>query len=137
LKASPEQVAEFARYLVTGASCIALNVVIITALTEYAGFHYLLSVAVCFGTVTLVGFLVNRYWTFRKRGGVPLQDLRRYLLVTIGNMAASLVLCAFFVDVLNIRYYIAVVVVSIVLAPLSFILHRGWSFGFGWLRRPR
>ncbi len=123
--------AELVRYGLTGVFCIGLNVAIVTLLTEYVGLHYLWSLAVCFVTVTFAGFVLNRWWTFRKQGGAPVQDLRRYVLVTLGNMAAGIPLCALFVDVFGIPYSIAIVLISLLFVPLTFLLQRNWSFQLG------
>jgi len=87
--------------------------------------------SVCFLTVTFAGFLINRWWTFRKTGGAPAQDFRRYLVVTLINMTVGLAVCAFCVNVLGIPYVVAMVLMSLAFVPLTFILHRRWSFGLG------
>jgi putative flippase GtrA len=122
---------ELARYGLTGALCVALNVAIVTVLTEFVGLHYLWSFAVCFVTVTLVGFALNRWWTFRKFGGAPVQDLRRYVIVTLANMAVGIPLCGFLVDVVGLHYWLAIVLISLAFVPLTFLLQRNWSFQIG------
>lgn len=122
---------ELVRYGLTGALCVVLNVVIVTVLTEYAHLHYLLSFAVCFVTVTLIGFALNRWWTFRKLGGAPAQDLRRYVLVTLANMAVGIPLCGLMVDVGGLPYWLAIVLISLAFVPLTFLLQRNWSFQLG------
>jgi putative flippase GtrA len=122
---------ELVRYGLTGALCVGLNVVIVTVLTEYAHLHYLLSFAVCFVTVTLVGFALNRWWTFRKFGGAPAQDLRRYVIVTLANMAVGIPLCGLLVDGLGLPYWLAIVLISLAFVPLTFVLQRSWSFQLG------
>jgi putative flippase GtrA len=122
---------ELVRYGVTGALCVGLNVVIVTLLTEYVHLYYLLSFAVCFVTVTLVGFALNRWWTFRKFGGAPAQDLRRYVIVTVANMAIGIPLCGLLVDVVGLHYWLAIVLISLAFVPVTFLLQRSWSFKLG------
>jgi putative flippase GtrA len=125
----PARVAEICRYLLTGAITVALNLLIIVLLTEGAGLNYLVSISVCFVTVTFVNFFLNRYWTFRKRGrGVP-QDLGRFALVAAINLPLSLAACSFGVEVLKLPYVAAVALTSILFVPTTYLLHRGWSFG--------
>ncbi len=123
------RILEILRYLVTGAMSVALNLIIIVTLTEYAGFHYLLSICVCFVTVTFVSFAINRIWTFRKHGGGAPSDLLRYVVVTLIQVPLSLGACSFCVEWLHLSYPVAVVLVAIVCAPTSYLLHRSWSFG--------
>jgi putative flippase GtrA len=120
---------ELLRFVFTGAFCVGLNVLIVTTLTEYAHLHYLVSLSVCFFTVTFVGFMINRGWTFRKTGGEAAKDFRRYLVVNVANMVLGLSLTWLCVERLGIPYPLAIVLISLAFVPLTFLLHRGWSFG--------
>lgn len=124
-------IAEIARYLVTGSLSVALNLLIIYVLTEVFGVHYLLSICVCFVTVTVISFFLNRAWTFRKRGGAIPQDLARFVLATLAQMTLSLLFCGFAVEKLGIPYPLAVAASSVVFVPLTYLMHRSWSFGLG------
>jgi putative flippase GtrA len=121
--------AEVLRYLATGALSVALNLLIILSLTEWAGLHYLASITVCFVTVTFVSFCLNRVWTFGKRKAGVFGDLARYALVTLTQLPLSLGGCSLCVEVFRIPYPIAVAFVSIVFIPATYLLHRSWSFG--------
>jgi putative flippase GtrA len=93
---------EIGRYGFTGALSVGLNLLVIVFLTERLKFHYLVSISVCFVTVTFVSFCLNRVWTFRKRESI------------------------------------AVIVVSLVFVPTTYLMHRRWSFGLRWReQRPR
>ncbi len=124
---------ELFRFAVTGAVCVGLNVLIVTVLTEYAHFHYLVSLTVCFFTVTFLGFVANRIWTFGKRDGRRAEDFGRYVVVTLVNLLVGLSLCGLMVERLAIPYAVAVVLISIAFVPISFVLHRRWSFGLRWV----
>lgn len=118
------RIAEIVRYLVTGSLSVALNLLIIYVLTEAFGVHYLLSICVCFVTVTLISFYLNRIWTFRKRGGAVPPDLARFVLVTLAQMAVSLVFCGLTVEKLGFPYPVAVAASSVLFVPLTYLMHR-------------
>jgi len=121
--------AEVVRYLLTGAISVALNLLIIVALTEGLGLNYLVSISVCFVTVTFVSFYLNRFWTFRKHErGVP-RDLARFVLVTLTQLPVSLAVCSFGVEVLKLPYAVTIVLASMLFVPSTYLLHRCWSFG--------
>lgn len=122
------RVLEFARYLVTGSLSVALNLLIICVLTEIFGLHYLLSIGVCSVTVTLISFYLNRAWTFRKHTGAVPRDLARFVLVTVSQMVLSVILCGFAVESLGLPYPLAVAALSVVFVPLTYLVHRGWTF---------
>lgn len=119
---------ELLRFAATGTLCVALNVIIVAVLTEIVGLPYLASIAVCFFTVTLFGFVMNRRWTFGKQGGRAAHDLVRYIVTTIVNLVISLSLCRFLVERLHVPYAVTLVVVSVAFVPITFVLHRVWSF---------
>jgi putative flippase GtrA len=125
---------ELIRYLVTGALGASLNVAITVLLTEYVGLNYLVSLTICGATVIVVGFFLNRNWTFRKPGPAAVTEFARYALVTGINVPIGLVACAFLVEVVKIRYTYSIVIVAAAFAPLTFVIHRAWTFGLSWMR---
>jgi putative flippase GtrA len=130
---------EIGRYGFTGALSVGLNLLVIVFLTERLKFHYLVSISVCFVTVTFVSFCLNRVWTFRKRESVGSQgDLVRYAVLTLTQLPLSLGASSLCVEVFHMPYPIAVIVVSLVFVPTTYLMHRRWSFGLRWReQRPR
>jgi putative flippase GtrA len=124
---------EIARYGVTGALCVLLNVVGVIVLTEVFGLHYLVSLTLCSALVVVVGFVLNRSWTFRKRGTGVVGEFVRYALATAVNVVIGLGACAFLVEELHISYWLSVAIVGVVFAPMTFLVHRAWTFGLTWL----
>jgi putative flippase GtrA len=125
----PPPVLEAFRYLVSGILSVSLNLLIIVLLTEIAGLNYLLSISVCFATVTFVSFCVNRFWTFGKRGEGARRDLARYGLVALIQLPLSLGFCSLGVGLLELPYPLVVALSSIVFVPVTYLVHRTWSFG--------
>jgi len=119
---------ELARFLTVGALSALMNTLIIVALTELLRIDYLLSYALCFVAVTLLGFVLNRHWTFARTGGAGRTEIGRYYLVTVlatlGAMATSRAMVA-----LGVPYGVAVFLSAGALAPVNFIAHRWFSFG--------
>jgi putative flippase GtrA len=128
-----QRIHEIARYVATGGICVLLNVLIAMVLTEYFGLHYLVSLAVCSAIVTVVGFFLNKSWTFRTRGSPVLPEFLRYALVTGVNIVITLCACALLVEKLRIPYLFAIAIIGVGAAPLTYIVHRAWSFGLSWL----
>jgi len=132
VRATLKRVAELGKFVVTGSVCSGLNLLIIFVLTRYLGLHYLLSMTVCFVVVTLVSFRMNRAWTFGKRSGRARVDLVRFVVASTLQLMIALTLCGICVGFLHIRYLVAVAALSGALVPLSYLLHRGWSFRLKW-----
>lgn len=119
---------ELARFCIVGLLSVALNNLIIVALTELLGFHYLTSIFLCFLLATLMGFVLNRSWSFRKRSAVRHVEVARYFTVTILGLFLGLFASWYFTGY-GIPYYVTMIVVGILMAPLNFLAHRLWSFG--------
>lgn len=134
---SRQRIDEIVRYVVTGGLCVLLNVIIAMVLTEYLGLHYLLSLALCSIIVTVVGFVLNKSWTFRKHGTAALPEFLRYSLVTGMNIVIGMCVCAVLVEALHVPYLYAIAIVGVVFAPLTYLLHRAWTFGLSWVTRSR
>ncbi|MEJ0085353.1 MAG: GtrA family protein [Pseudomonadota bacterium] len=130
---SRQRIDELTRYVVTGGLCVLLNVGIAYALTEYLGIHYLLSLALCSIIVTVVGFVLNKSWTFRTHGSAALPEFLRYSLVTGMNIIIGMCFCALLVERLHVPYLYAIAIVGVVFAPLTYLVHRAWTFGLSWL----
>ena len=126
---------EVARFVMTGTLSVIMNLAVIVFLTEKVGLNYLVSIAICFVTVTFVSFWLNRVWTFRKRTGAARIDFVRYLVTTIIQLLLCLLLCSICVNVFHIPYEAAVVGLSVAFVPLTYLLHRRWSFNLKWLQQ--
>ncbi|HEX4025931.1 MAG TPA: GtrA family protein [Steroidobacteraceae bacterium] len=124
---------ELLRFAIIGGLSAALNFAIIIFLTSCLGLHYLLSITSCFVIVTFVSFWFNRVWTYRKRRGAARDDLARYLAMTAAQYVVCLGGCGVCVAMFHVPYQWAVLVLTILLAPLNYLLHRRWSFRLKWI----
>jgi putative flippase GtrA len=69
----------------------------------------------------------HRLWTFRARPGDLNDQGLRFLVISVGNLGANLLLlnCAV---ALGVEKVLAEAIVSVVLMPLSFVCTRAWAF---------
>lgn len=123
------------RYVATGVLSVLLNTIIVVVLSHYLGMHYLVSIGVCFCTVTLLSFFINRRWTFEKREGKVGLDATRYFTVNFLYLLLCLILAHLLVERAGVPYPAAIVLLSILFVPINFLVHRHWSFSLPWLSR--
>lgn len=123
---------ELLRFCTTGALAVLLNTGLIVAFTEIGRLHYAASIVVTFTLTTLVGFVMNREWTFTVNGRMSKAEVIRYFAISLMGVSITLAATGLLVEQ-GAPYYIASFGVAIVLAPLNFILHRYWSFGLRWI----
>jgi putative flippase GtrA len=128
-----QRLGEIIRYLATGALGASLNVVCAVFLTAYVGLNYLVSLTISSAMVILVGFFLNRNWTFRKRGATEFAEFLRYALVTGANIPIGLISCAVLVKYAHFPYAYAIAIVAVAYSPLIYVVHRAWTFGLSWM----
>ncbi|MCH8614782.1 GtrA family protein [Sphingomonas sp. SM33] len=119
---------EFVRFAVVGCVSALLNTVIIVALTEFLRINYLISYALCFIGVTLVGFAANRSWSFKVDGQSERREVQRYYLVTTISTVIAMGISRAMVG-FGVPYQIAVFLSAALVAPANFLTHRSFSFG--------
>jgi len=119
---------EAVRFSIVGAVNVAFNIASIVMLTELFHLHYIFSYLIVFAAATLIGFSLNRSWSFGIVDGEARKDLFRYVSLTIVTLAVAITGIRF-LDMIFGNYIVAVAIVSALLAPVNFLVHRTWSFG--------
>jgi putative flippase GtrA len=124
-----ERLQELVRFGVTGLCCLGLNTAGVILLTEGLGLHYLVSFVVSSMIVMTIGFLINKYWTFRVTETSAPPEFVRYVVTNCAAMAVSVWLCSRLVESMHLPYSWSVVIAGLTCAPLTYLTHRVWTFG--------
>lgn len=119
--------AAFVRFVVVGSLCFALALTGVYLLTEFAHWHYLLSTLTSIVCANVLGWLINRSWTYELDTRRSSREFLRYALVNVLGMAFSMGLLAGLVSGLGMHYLLACVVVAITMAVINFNAHGRWS----------
>ena len=120
--------AEILRFVIVGGTCFTLGLGLLYLLTDHVGLNYLVSMALALVVVNVVGWLLNRLWTFGSTSDDRSGELGRYLWVNLGGAGITMVLMALLVSGLHMHYLVASVAVSIAMMFLSYFVHKQWSF---------
>lgn len=119
---------EFLRFLVVGALCMALNLVLLYGFTDVLGIHYLLSCVIVVLLVNGVGFLLNRRFTFFSGQARfiygSLQGFFHYNVVSVISFFMVIVQMYVMVDWFGLWYVHANILSGIVMAFFNFFMHR-------------
>ena len=118
---------ELARFCVVGLGSVIVNNLFIVGCTELLGIHYLISITLAFVLATVMGFALNRQWSFQKDGVFQTREIVRYFIVTLIGISLSL-LATWYLMQHGIPYYITMIGIASLMAPLNFVAHRIWSF---------
>jgi putative flippase GtrA len=118
---------QFARFVVAGASGYALNLAVYSLFLKGFGVHY--TVAAAFGFVAAVAnnYTWHRLWTFRDQRGHLVHQAGKFLLVCLAALGGNLVVLSGLVA-LGVGEIPAQALAVAVLAPLTFLANKFWSF---------
>ena len=126
LRDSASGVWELVRFCVVGASGYLVNLSVY-AILIHAGLHYLPAAVGSFSVAFVNNYSWHRLWTFRARRGRISDQGIRFLLVSLGNLGANLLLLHWLVD-LHVDKVLAEAIASVLVTPVSFLGAKVWAF---------
>src|SRR5512133_2207840 len=110
-----------------------VDYLIMICLTEFLGFHYILSIVIGGLAGAVVNFSINRYWAFRSKE-IPYQvsgrkQLLRFCLVVINSIVLKATGTWFFTSFMKIDYKISRVITDLIVSIIfNYMLQRHWVF---------
>lgn len=117
----------FLRFGLVGGLCFGAGMLGVWLLTDGLGWHYLLSTALAMLGANVLGWLLNRSWTYDVRRRRSLAEFLRYASVNLLAAGLSLVLLALLVSATGLHYLLACALVALAMAALNFQLHGRFS----------
>lgn len=119
-------ITQLARFCGVGAICLATATGGLAALHDFAGMYYLTAYGISFCLGNLLGYLLNGRFTFGAR--VSASGGTRYLLLNGVLLGINTVLMKVLVDGAHVWYIAACLMLAVATTPLSFLLHRRFSY---------
>jgi putative flippase GtrA len=116
------------RFLSVGGICAAYNLIVLYYLTSVFRFHYLFSFVVVFATGNLIGFYLNKYYTFKTQRDLFWKELLKYYSVMASNFILGIILMFIMVNILKLWYFYAMILLTAGGTAYNFWLHNKWSF---------
>ncbi len=120
--------AQFINFSTVGVINMALSYLVYAALI-YLHVHHQIANLMSFWISVLNGYLLNRFWVFKKNAAdrSPTQALRYF--ATYGfNMLLGIFLMYLYVDVLHITKYIVPFISLPITIPLNYCINKFWVF---------
>ena len=116
------------RFIIAGGSAFSVNIFFLYIFTEFFGLWYIFSATLAFMLSFLVGFSLNKFWTFADSSANFIHSqIFIYLGVNLVNLAINNALLYFMVESLAIWYILAQALASILIAFESFFVYK-WLF---------
>jgi putative flippase GtrA len=128
-----QMAAQLVRFAAVGLICLAVSTAALAALHDLAGLYYLVAFGIAFCLGNVLGYVLNGRFTFTVR--VTRLGLSRYLLLNVILLAVNSILMKALVDGAHIWYIGASLLLALVNTPLTFLLHRTFSYSAASIRR--
>lgn len=116
------------RFIIAGGSAFSVNISLLFIFTEFFGLWYIFSATLAFTFSFLVGFSLNKFWTFANSSTDFIHNqILTYLGINLFNLIINNMLLYIMVESFAIWYILAQAIASLLLAFESFFVYR-WLF---------
>ena len=116
--------AQLARFCIVGLICFIANIAALAFFCELAGMHYVWGYILAFCSGNVLGYWLNKRFTFALRTRLDRAALVRYVLVNCVLLALSTAALHLLVESLHVWYLAASMLIAVINAPASFVAHR-------------
>ena len=119
------------KYYSVGASGVLVNLGILYALTDLAGYWYMASQVIAISVSISSNFLFNRFWTFSG----SIEDQRnsvmyfKFLIVSLIGMGIQLGITFVLVENVALYYMYAAGIGIVIAGAINYVVNRRWTFG--------
>ena len=117
------------RYLISGASAVAIDLVLLFILVHFLHMWYLLAAVIAFLAAVCVSFIMQKFFTFNDyaRRGIGRQTTF-YLGLQVFNIILNTFLMYVGVDLIHISYIVSQILISVAMAVSNFFIYRHLIF---------
>lgn len=119
---------QLTKYILVGGSGYLLNLGVFAAAVSVFGIHHAIAAGMAFVVAVTNNFFFNRRWTFTAHEGHAGFQAVRFFLVSIAAFLVGLGLLELFVA-LGLQAILAQAIAVALVAPLTFVGNKMWSFG--------
>ncbi|WP_324282911.1 GtrA family protein [Cyanobacterium aponinum UTEX 3221] len=116
------------RFLGVGGFCAGLSLIIMYILTSIIHINYLISTVITIIVTNFIGFYLNKYYTFQTKKKLFWRELWKYYSVMLSSYILNVFAMYVLVDLVNIWYLYANILLMAILTPFNYFFHKKWSF---------
>jgi putative flippase GtrA len=126
-KRSLKEIVEFVKFSFVGLTTFLLHLFLTVLLTEVFGFVYYTSYAIALALGWVYNFFLNMWFTFSAKGKLS-RIAEKFSVVILVSTAMNWLLVFFLVEVFGLHYFLAILIVSILLSIIDFFAEEDWVF---------
>lgn len=119
---------QLARYGGVSASCAGLNLFILYLGTDVFGIHYLISLSSSFCILTPLSYWLHKRITFKDNSPISVAQVLRYTTGWLSTLLLNLGLTVLLVEVFNINYLLATILLTGLFFLGNYGLQAFWVF---------
>jgi putative flippase GtrA len=119
---------EIIKFTLVGGFCLCCGTLILYFCLEVLKFHYLIATIIGFVLSNLLGFFLNKYYTFQAKNTKIWKELYKYYTVMTSSFIANLGMMFIFVDIFKIWAVYASLIVAVIFYIYNYLMHKNWSF---------
>ncbi len=123
----PTMMHRFGRFAVVGALATGTHTAVLAFGIEILKLDPVLATAIAFFVATLVGYTLNRRWTFVVHDS-PTMRLRRYTMAASVGLVLNVVIMYVIVHLLHGSPYVGLLLSIVIVPPVTFSLNQFWVF---------
>lgn len=111
-----------------GGLCLSFNLLILWILTDYFAVEDLTATIIGFFLSNLLGFFLNKYFTFKVTNTNIFKEIYKYYAVMTSSFIANLMIMFILVKIFKIWVIYASLIVSVIFYIYNYVMHKNWSF---------
>ena len=123
----PAVIGRFARFATVGVLATLTHTGVFAAAIELTPIDPVAANVLAFSVAVLVGFALNRRWTFADQGGEDAQ-LWRYVVAALAGLAGNTLIMFVAVHLMHWSPYVGLALSIVSMPPLTFTLNQIWVF---------
>lgn len=120
--------AQFIKFSMVGVLNTAIHYGVFYALYRYAGLYHLLASTAGFCFAVVHSYILNKLWTFQRRGARIRAEFLKFFLVSILSLCVNLAGMAILVELLLVHPPVAQLVTIGITLVVNFLSNKFWTF---------
>lgn len=121
-------VAQFIKFAVVGVLNTAIHYGVFYTLYSFAGLYHLIASGTGFCAAVVHSYVLNKYWTFERRGSPLREEFSKFFIVSILSFCVNLSGMAILVELLAVHPPVAQLVTIGITLVVNFLGNRFWTF---------
>jgi putative flippase GtrA len=119
---------QFVRSVIAGGITTGVSIAVLYVLTEYVGFHYLLSSSIAYLVALVTNFTLQKYWVYKDSGRRIAGQFTRYVGLVGINFVLNLTFLYVLTDWMGLWYIMSQFIVTGLLFVFNFFVGRKYIF---------